>query len=144
MPSHARRGDSCSALTSAHLRSLKSHLKKPKCLFSKRNIHSTCCGIQSLEQARHHEVVSLLAEVCNSESLFLSNVCQQFIFAWARGVGEVLPYISYIGMRRHWVGFLCRFGLKTGMHFTDFDLKSGWVFEGTTGVYEHFCRFNSK
>ena len=76
IPSHARRGDSCSALTSAHLRSLKSHLKKPKCLFSKRNIHSTCCGIQSLEQARLHEVVSLLAEVCNSESLFLSNVCQ--------------------------------------------------------------------
>ena len=88
IPSHARRGDSCSALTSAHLRSLKSHLKKPKCLFFKRNIHSTCCGIQSLEQARHHEVVSLLAEVCNSESLFLSNICQWFIFAWARGGGR--------------------------------------------------------
>ena len=42
------------------------------------------------------------------------------------------------------VGFFSRFGLKTGLHFTDFDLKSGWVFEGTTGVYEHFCRFNSK
>ena len=47
-------------------------------------------------------------------------------------------------MRPHWVGFLRRFGLKTGMHFTDFDLQSGWVFEGTTGVYEHFCRFNSQ
>ena len=44
-------------------------------------------------------------------------------------------------MRRHWVGFLCRFGLKTVIHFTDFDLKSGWVFEGTTGVYEHFLSF---
>ena len=33
------------------------------------------------------------------------------------GRGEVLPYISLIGMCRHigyWVGFLCRFGLKTG------------------------------
>ena len=27
------------------------------------------------------------------------------------------------------------------MHFTDFDLESGWVFEGTTGVYEHFLSF---
>ena len=47
-------------------------------------------------------------------------------------------------MRPHWVGFLRRFGLTTGLHFTDFDLKSGWVFERTTGVYEHFYRFNSK
>ena len=60
------------------------------------------------------------------------------------GGGGGLPSISYIGMRRHWVGFLRRLGLKTGLHFTDFDLKSGWVFERTTGVYEHFCRFNSK
>ena len=52
--------------------------------------------------------------------------------------GEVLPYKSHIGMRRHWVGFLRRFGLKTGMHFTDFDLKSGWVFEGTT---REICEF---
>ena len=66
------------------------------------------------------------------------------LFLPGPGGGEVLPYISYIGMRPHWVGFLCRFGLKTGMHFTDFDLQSGWVFEGTTGVYEHFCRFNSQ
>ena len=37
--------------------------------------------------------------------------------------GWVLPYKSYIGMRL--------FGLKTGV-----------VFEGTTGVYERICLFS--
>ena len=32
----------------------------------------------------------------------------------------------------HWVGFLCRFGLKTGTHFANFGLESGMVFKGTT------------
>ena len=30
------------------------------------------------------------------------------------------------------VGFLGRFGLKTGIHFAHFGLKSGMVLEGTT------------
>ena len=34
------------------------------------------------------------------------------------------------------VGFLCRFGLKTGIDFAHFGLESGMVFEGNTGVYE--------
>ena len=42
------------------------------------------------------------------------------------------------------VGFLCRFGLKTGVDFAHFDLESGMVFEETTEVYERICRFNSK
>ena len=44
----------------------------------------------------------------------------------------------------HRVGFLCRFGLKTGIHFAHFGLESGMVFEETTGLYERFYRFNSK
>ena len=39
----------------------------------------------------------------------------------------------------HQVGFLRRFGLKTGIlgiYFAYFGLESGMVFEGTTGVYE--------
>ena len=32
------------------------------------------------------------------------------------------------------VGFLRRFGLKTGMHFAHFCLESGMVFGETTGV----------
>ena len=39
------------------------------------------------------------------------------------------------------VGFLLCFGRETGIHFPQFGLQSGMVFEGTTRVYE---RFNSK
>ena len=42
------------------------------------------------------------------------------------------------------VGFLCRFGLKTGIHFAHFGLELGMVFEGITGVYERVCLINSK
>ena len=35
-------------------------------------------------------------------------------------------------MPPHRVGFLWRFGLKTGIHFAHFGLESGMVFEGTT------------
>ena len=39
-------------------------------------------------------------------------------------------------MCRHRVGFLRRFGLKTGILFAHFGLRSGVVFGGTTKVYE--------
>ena len=35
-------------------------------------------------------------------------------------------------------GYLRRFGLKTGIDFPHFDLESGMVFKGATGVYELF------
>ena len=61
------------------------------------------------------------------------------------GGGGVLPYISYIGMYRPiGVGFMRRFGLKTGTHFAHFGLESGMVFEGTTESRNVFYRFNSK
>ena len=44
----------------------------------------------------------------------------------------------------HRVGFLGRFGLKTGTHFAHFGLESGVVFKGTTGVNERIYHFNSK
>ena len=44
----------------------------------------------------------------------------------------------------HRVGFLRRFGMKTGIHFTHFGLESGMVFVGTTGVYERIYRVNSR
>ena len=62
-----------------------------------------------------------------------------------RGGGGVTPlYKPYRYTPPHQVGFLRCFGLKMGIHFAHFGLESGWVFEGTTGVYEHFHRFNSK
>ena len=39
-------------------------------------------------------------------------------------------------MPPHRVGFLRRFGLKTGIDFVHFALESAMVFKGTTGVYE--------
>ena len=44
----------------------------------------------------------------------------------------------------HRIGFLRRFGLKTGILFAHFGLESGIVFGGTTRVYERIYRFNSK
>ena len=62
----------------------------------------------------------------------------------ARGRGRGTPlYKLYKYVPPHLIGFLCHFGLKTGIHFAHFGLESGWVFEGTT-EYEHFYRFNSK
>ena len=46
--------------------------------------------------------------------------------------------------RPYRVGFLRRFGLKTGIDFADFGLESGMVSEGATGVYERIYCFNSK
>ena len=42
------------------------------------------------------------------------------------------------------VGFLHLFSLKMSIYFAYFGLESGMVFEGTSGVYEHIYRFNSK
>ena len=56
-------------------------------------------------------------------------------------VGTLL-YKLYSYVPPHRVGFLRRFGLKTGIHFDHFCLESGMVFEGTTGVKEReICEF---
>ena len=61
-----------------------------------------------------------------------------------RGTPLDKPY-RYVPPQR--VGFLSRFGLKTGIDFVHFGLESGTVFEGTTrttGMYERVYRWNSK
>ena len=50
-----------------------------------------------------------------------------------RGGGGTPLYKLYRCVPLHRVGFLRRFGLKTGIHFAHFVLESGMVFEGTTG-----------
>ena len=47
-------------------------------------------------------------------------------------------------MPPHRLGFLRRFGLKTGIDFEHFGLELGRLFEGPTGVYDCACHFNSK
>ena len=64
------------------------------------------------------------------------------IKSWNPGVTPLYKPYSYMPPYR--VGFLRRFGLKTGIHFAHFGLESGMVFEGTTGVYERIYHFNSK
>ena len=44
----------------------------------------------------------------------------------------------------HRVVFSVLFGLKRGIHFANFGLESGVVFNGTTGEYERIYRFNFK
>ena len=48
----------------------------------------------------------------------------------------------YVPPQRVW--FLSRFGLKTGIDFDHYGLKSGMVYKGTTGAYKRICLFNSK
>ena len=47
-------------------------------------------------------------------------------------------YKLYRYVPPHQVGFLCRFGLKTDIHFSHFGLESGMVFEGTTECMKVF------
>ena len=60
-----------------------------------------------------------------------------------RGESTAL-YKPYRYVPPHQVGFLPRFGLKTGIHFAHFGLELGMVFEGTTGVYERILRWRNK
>ena len=60
------------------------------------------------------------------------------------GGGGTLQYKPYRYVPPHRVGFLRRFGLKTGIDFAHFGLESVIVFQGTTGVYERSYHFNSK
>ena len=45
-----------------------------------------------------------------------------------RGGGGTPLYKPYIYVPPQMVGFLCRCGLKKGIHFTHFGLESGTVF----------------
>ena len=56
-----------------------------------------------------------------------------------RGGGTPL-YKPYRYVPPHRVGFLRRFGLRTGIDFAHFGLESGMVFVGASGVYERIHR----
>ena len=82
---------------------------------------------------------------------FCSVILQSFfVCSWSIGTERVNPggggalYKLYRYVPTHRGGFLCRFGLKTGIHFAHFGLESGMVFGGTTGVYGSIHRFNCK
>ena len=58
------------------------------------------------------------------------------------GGGGRSPLYSYVPPQ--WVWFLSPFGLKTGVDFDHYGLKSGVVYNGATGAYKRICLFNSK
>ena len=58
--------------------------------------------------------------------------------------GGTLFYKSYRYVPPKRVGFLRRFGLKTGIDFAHFGLESSMIYEGTMIVYQCVCRYNSK
>ena len=62
---------------------------------------------------------------------------------WSYGLGDspLYMYKPFRDVPPQRVGFLRRFGLKTGVGFAHFGLESGMVFEETTGVDEHIYRF---
>ena len=72
----------------------------------------------------------------------LGNRVEKNHIFWSRGGTPLYRLCRYVSPDR--VGFLRRFGLNTGMHFSHFGLELGMVFEGTTGVYERIYRFTSK
>ena len=85
----------------------------------------------------------ILKIASRQEQLIRSNkACYYYLFE-SRGVTPLYKLYRYVPPPQR-VGLLCRFGLKTGIHFAHFGLESGMVFEGTTEVYERSFRFNSK
>ena len=50
--------------------------------------------------------------------------CRNIVSSPAPGEGVIPLYKLYRHVPPHRVGFLCRFGLKTGIHFADFGLES--------------------
>ena len=62
---------------------------------------------------------------------------------WGEGGGGTPLYKLYRYVLPNRVGFLRRFGLKTGIHFAHFGLESGMVFHGTTGIFERVYREKS-
>ena len=77
-------------------------------------------------------------------ALFINLSVIQFIVVVENFPGGTPLYKRYRYMPPHRVEFLHRFGLRTGIHLAYFDLESGMVFDGTSGVYERIYRFNSK
>ena len=64
-------------------------------------------------------------------------------WGWGGGGGGCFLYKPNRDVPPPRVGFLCLF-VCTGIHFANFGLESGKVFEGATGAYKRIYRFNSK
>ena len=79
--------------------------------------------------------------VCN---VVIGRVQSSILMISVGGGGEWYSSKPYRYVPPQRVGFLRSFSLKTGIDFAHFDLDSGVVFKGTTGVYERIYCFNCK
>ena len=85
--------------------------------------------------------INKLSENLTVLSIFTLNI-KQFLWKYhilPREEGGSTPfYKPYRYVPPHRVGFLRCFGLKTGIHFVYFGLKTGMIFEGSTGCMNVF------
>ena len=89
-------------------------------------------NVFGLLQTDQFEETCSLAENFSKHNQIVTVVTQGYRFLCSPGGGTPL-YKLYRYVADHRVGFLRRFGLKTGLiHFAHFGLESGMVFEGTT------------
>ena len=93
----------------------------------------------------HSGNCDLMTSPCISFININSGIIEKRTRINSRGGGGRIPLYKlyrYVPPQRVW--FLSRFGLKTGIDFDNYGLKSGMVFKGTTGAYKRICLFNSK
>ena len=85
--------------------------------------------------------INKLSENLTVLSIFTLTI-KQFLWKYhilPREEGGSTPfYKPYRYVPPHRVGFLRCFGLKTGIHFVYFGLKTGMIFEGSTGCMNVF------
>ena len=114
-------------------------------------------AVQTLECEGRHQGMTILSSrhvfsvdaVCRFQTKHKGPKLVAFIhsinFLPGEGGGGCSPLYKtckYAPPQRVW--FWGLFGLKTGIHFANFGLVSGMVFEGLTRLYERISCFNSK
>ena len=65
-----------------------------------------------------------------------------YVIFWPVAGTSLYKLYRYMPPQRVW--FLSRFGVKTGIDFDHYGLKSGMVFKGTTGAYKRIYLFSAK
>ena len=96
----------------------------------------------SMTMAYEGKLISHSTTVNETLQMTAQNLFSALLSCWQppRGGGGGTPLYKlyrYVPPQRVW--FSSRFGLKTGIDFDHYGLKSGMVFKGTTGAYKRIC-----
>ena len=116
-------------------------------------IHSqrkhTCVRYTS-QMKRYHDLTQRLAlcrkPLSTAHDIFIDQVHRSCLRGrrWNPGGGGTPLYKLYRHVPPHRVGFLRRFGVKTGIHFGHFGLESGMLFEGVSIPNEYERKKNMR